>query len=70
MLDLCSAIAATVHMCSWTIKADPESESEAEGDGKESLLSVSFQWKNPDFLLKTLAFLLRDPDFLLKMLNL
>ena len=27
---------------------------------------VSFQWKNPDFLLKHPDFLFRDPDFLLK----
>ena len=27
---------------------------------------VSFQWKNPDFLLKNPDFLLRNPDFLLK----
>ena len=27
---------------------------------------VSFQWKNPDFLLKNPDFLFRNPDFLLK----
>ena len=28
--------------------------------------TVSFQWKNPDFLSKNPGFLLRSPDFLLK----
>ena len=28
--------------------------------------TVSFQWKNPDFLLKNPNFLFRNPDFLLK----
>ena len=27
---------------------------------------VSFQWKNPDFLLKNPDFLLRNVDFLIK----
>ena len=27
---------------------------------------VSFQWKNPDFLLKHVDFLWKNPDFLLK----
>ena len=27
---------------------------------------VSFQWKNPDFLLRNPDFLLRNPDFLLR----
>ena len=34
--------------------------------GKGNQLQVSFQWKNPDFLLKNLDFLLENPDFLLK----
>ena len=29
-------------------------------------LVVSFQWKNPDFLLKNPDFPLKNPDFLLK----
>ena len=28
--------------------------------------TVSFQWKNPDFLFKNPDFLIRNPDFLLK----
>ena len=31
-----------------------------------ALYVVSFQWKNPDFLLKNPDFLIRNPDFLLK----
>ena len=27
---------------------------------------VSFQWKNPDFLLRNVDFLLRNVDFLIK----
>ena len=30
------------------------------------LEQVSFQWKNPDFLLKNPDFLLKNPDFLMK----
>ena len=30
---------------------------------------VSFQWKNPDFLLKNLDFILKNVDFLLKNLD-
>ena len=37
----------------------PEEEEEEEEE-------VSFQWKNPDFLLKNPEFLLRNPDSLLK----
>ena len=29
-------------------------------------MEVSFQWKDPDFLLKNPDFLFRNPDFLLK----
>ena len=29
-------------------------------------VEVSFQWKNPDFLLKNPDLLIRNPDFLLK----
>ena len=28
--------------------------------------AVSFQWKNPDFLLKNPDFLLKNPDFITK----
>ena len=30
---------------------------------------VSFQWKNPDFLLKNVNFLLKNVNFLLKYVN-
>ena len=33
---------------------------------RSELPEVSFQWKNPDFLLKNTDFLFRNPGFLLK----
>ena len=33
---------------------------------KYDIYKVSFQWKNPDFLLKNPDFLMKNPDFLLK----
>ena len=30
------------------------------------IINVTFQWKNPDFLLKNPDFLFRNPDFILK----
>ena len=32
-------------------------------------VQVSFQWKNPDFVLKSQDFLFRNPDFLLKIID-
>ena len=31
-----------------------------------ALIQVSFQWKNPDFLLKNPGFLLKTVDFMIK----
>ena len=33
-------------------------------------MEVSFQWKNPDFLIRNPDFLLKNPDFLLKNVDL
>ena len=36
------------------------------GAARPQAIVVSFQWKNPDFLLQNPEFLFRNPDFLLK----
>ena len=48
-------------------KAESDARAEAAAAKQRELEDeVSFQWKNPDFLLKNSDFLSRNPDFLLK----
>ena len=48
------------YKCSALVRAVPSAEQNAAD------AEVSFQWKNPDFLLKNPDFLFRNPDFLMK----
>ena len=54
---------AGVHITNWV----PGGNVSVRGVATTHLaVQVSFQWKNPDFLLKNPDFLIRNPDFLLK----
>ena len=60
-------------ICNRTVDTDANSEehlyvvaADNAADAQLGLIQVSFQWTNPDFLLKNPDFRLRNPDFLLK----
>ena len=47
-------------------EAAAEAKTAREERASKEIAQVSFQWKNPDFLLKNPNFLIRNPDFLFK----